>query len=579
MTYSLGIDIGTTFTAAAVQRAGVASIVQLGVNRAAVPSVVVFRGDDTVLTGDAAERRSRTEPDRVAREFKRRFGDQTPMFIGGSPRSPEMITSRLLRDVVDTVAEREGGPPNDGLAITHPAAWGEYKLGVLEQAIRIAGLTDVTMLAEPIAAAVHYASLERVPDGSILGVYDLGGGTFDAAVVVKRGELFEILGQPEGIERLGGVDFDSAVLEHVRRQLGGDLDELDPTGTEALRLRQECITAKEALSTDSDVSISVLIKGEEHTTRLTRAEFEDAIRPLLTTSVEAMSRALGSASVAPDQLHSLLLVGGGSRIPLVAEMLINEFGRPVAVDTHPKHSIALGAARFVAAETSGRAVPPVAAVTEPTPPTVAAPIAAATIAAPVAAAPGGDRSPSAPKRRPRSVVAWWAAAAVVVAIAAAVGFAVINSNGDGVGEAESTVADTVTTTATVPPTTATTVAPPTTSLTVVPPVGDLGLAVPITEPPCDEQAITILFSAIDPARYVEDVSAKLAEFPGSNYLRTASTCPSLRPDINGNDIYIVYFGPFDTDQAACDARLNGPSDAYVKPLSLVQPVSYEIPCP
>lgn len=577
MSYSLGIDIGTTFTAAAVQRDGVASIVQLGVNRAAVPSVVVFRGDDTILTGDAAERRSRTEPDRVAREFKRRFGDQTPMFIGGSPRSPEMITSRLLRDVVDTVSEREGGPPTDGLAITHPAAWGEYKLGVLEQAIRIAGLTDATLLAEPIAAAVHYASLERVPDGSILGVYDLGGGTFDAAVVVKQGERFEILGKPEGIDRLGGVDFDAAVLQHVRVQIGDELDELEPTGTEALRLREECITAKEALSTDTDVSISVLLKGGERTTRLTRAEFEDSIRPPLTTSIGAMSRAIESASLTPGQLHSLLLVGGGSRIPLVAEMLNNEFGRPVAVDTHPKHSIALGAARFVAAQSAGAAaaVPvvaesPTAPVTTPLPVTV--PPAAA-----VTSQVGAQRPASTPRRS--SMAMWWVAAAVIVVIAGVAAF-VINSGGDGETSPSTTPATSAApaTTTTTTPTTTTTL-PGELGLTVA------GLAVPITQPPCDDSAITILFSAINPAVYAEEIGAKLAEYPGSSYLRTASTCPSLRPQLEGNDIYVVYFGPFADDELACDMRGAGPIDAagvfesYVKPLSLDAPESFQVSCP
>jgi len=556
LSYALGLDVGTTFTAAAVDRDGVTSIVQLGTNRAAVPSVVVFRGDDTVLTGDAAERRSRTEPDRVAREFKRRFGDATPVFVGGSPRSPELITSRLLRDVVDTVSEREGGPPTDGIVVTHPASWGEYKLGVLRQAVRLAGLTEVTFLAEPIAAAVHYSSLERVPDGAVLAVYDLGGGTFDAAIVEKRGDRFEILGQPEGIERLGGIDFDAAVLEHVRVALGDAIDELDPTGTEALRLREECITAKEALSTDTDVSISVLAGGVEHQTRLTRAEFEEMIRPVLTSTVDAMRRALESASVTPDRLDSILLVGGGSRIPLVAELITNEFGRPVAVDAHPKHSIALGAARFGAG--SSRRVP-VAPVPE---------------------------APSAPVPTPRASTSsrrWWIATVAVVAVTAVAAFAWARSESTGPDE----VATSVATEPTAAPTTAPTVTdPPPTNAPTTPPTtqpvifdGDLGLATPMTRPECDDQNITVLFSAIDPLSYAEQIEAKLAEFEGSSYLRTAITCPSLRAQfVDGSDIYVVYFGPFESEDEACAAKFFGPADAYVKKLSLTTPVEFEVSC-
>lgn len=552
MSYALGLDIGTTFTAAAVDRDGVTSIVQLGTNRAAVPSVVVFRGDDTVLTGDAAERRSRTEPDRVAREFKRRFGDATPVFIGGTPRSPELITSRLLRDVVDTVSEREGGPPADGIVVTHPASWGEYKLGVLRQAVRLAGLTDVTFLAEPIAAAVHYSSLERVPDGAVLAVYDLGGGTFDAAIVEKRGDRFEILGQPEGIERLGGIDFDAAVLEHVRVALGDAIDQLDPTGTEALRLREECITAKEALSTDTDVSISVLAGGVEHQTRLTRAEFEEMIRPVLTSTVDAMRRALESASVTADRLDAILLVGGGSRIPIVAEMITNEFGRPVAVDAHPKHSIALGAARF-GAGTSPRV--------------------------PVAPVPAASPAPPPTSRTSTSSRRWWIAATAVVAVAAVAAFAWARNESTGSDAvatslaAESTVAPTTAPPATDPP--------PTNAPTTQPVIyeGDLGLATPMTRPDCDDQNITVLFSAIDPASYAEQVAAKLAEFEGSSYLRTAITCPSLRAQfVDGSDIYVVYFGPFESETEACGAKLFGPPDAYVKKLSLTTPVEFEVSC-
>lgn len=598
MGYALGIDVGTTFTAAAVYRDSGPSIVQLGTHRAEIPSVVVFRGDDTVLTGDAAERRSRTEPDRVAREFKRRFGDETPMFIGGSPRSPEMITSRLLRDVVDSVIEREGGPPTEGIAVTHPASWSEYKRNVLEQAVRMAGLSNVTLLAEPIAAAVHYASLERVPDDALIAVYDLGGGTFDAAVVAKRGERFELGGEPEGIERLGGVDFDAAVLEHVRTQLGDALDDLDLTGTEAVRLRADCIEAKEALSTDTDVTVTALTAGREVSARLTRGEFEEMIRPVLDTSIEALRRALASAGARPADLHAVLLVGGSSRIPLVAELVGNAFGRPVAVDVHPKHSIALGAARYVAHAQAGAPVPtpPPTSMVPPPPP---------------ASGRSGGRG-----KLIAAVAAVLALLGVGVVAAASLG-----SGGDGTATGSDTrsVTEPAPTTAqpttvappapttTITPTTAapTTAAAPTTTVvattqpqpapqavpaTQPPPAtpapavsttvpGDLGLAVAMRRPECDGQAITIVSSAIDPAQYVAEVREKLDAYPGSAYLKTSETCPSLRAEMpDGSDIYVVYFGPFVDVSTACAARTAGPRDAYVKILTFDLPFDHEVSC-
>jgi molecular chaperone DnaK len=346
--YALGIDLGTTYTAAATWRNGHAETQSLGSRSAAIPSVVLLREDETFVTGETANRRGLTEPHRVAREFKRRLGDTTPIMLGGVPYSAEALMARLLRTVVDEVGRREGGPPK-AITVSHPANWGPYKTDLLLQAVRIAGLEEpVSFTTEPEAAAVFYSQQQRIEPGAIVAVYDLGGGTFDAAVLRKKPVGFEILGKPEGIERLGGIDFDAAVFSHVAKALGGKLEELDeddPAVISAVaRLRDEVVEAKEALSSDTDVSIPVLLPNISTEVRLTRAELEAMVRPALSDSIEAMKRALRSANVTPDQLHSVLLVGGSSRMPLVAQLVGAELGRPVAVDAHPKHAVALGAA-------------------------------------------------------------------------------------------------------------------------------------------------------------------------------------------------------------------------------------------
>lgn len=355
MSYHLGIDLGTTYTAAAVNRDGTVSIVNLGNRAPVVPSVVLLRDDEEVLTGEAAARRAVTEPQRVAREFKRRIGDPTPIIVGGVPYSADALMAKLLRWVVDKVTELEGGPPAS-IAISHPANWGSYKQDLLQQAIARADLDGVVTITEPEAAAIHYASQERVEPGAVVATYDLGGGTFDAAVLRKTETGWEVLGDPQGIERLGGVDFDEAVFQHVVAATDGVVTELDPDDPTALaavaRLRQECVEAKEALSSDTDVSIPVLLPNLQTEVRLTRAELEQMMRPALTDTITTMARALRSAGVEPDQVDAILLVGGSSRIPLVAQMVGAELGRPVAVDAHPKHGIALGAA-LVAAQRAG----------------------------------------------------------------------------------------------------------------------------------------------------------------------------------------------------------------------------------
>ena len=347
MAYQLGIDYGTTYTAAAVHRDGQVDVQTLGNRAAAVPTVIFLRADETILVGDPANRRGISDPSRVAREFKRRLGDPTPLMLGGTPYSAEALTAKLLRWVVDAVTERQGGPP-DKIALSHPANWGPYKQDLLTQAVRLADLPPVVMLTEPQAAAISYASTERVEPGTVVAVYDLGGGTFDAAVLRKTADGFTHLGTPEGIERLGGIDFDEAVYNHILRATGDAVGALDPTDPSTLsavaRLRSEAVDAKEALSGDSDTSIPVLLPNVQTEVRLTRAEFEAMIRPTLADTLGALRRTLRSADLTPEDVHVVLLVGGSSRIPMVAQLVSAELNRPVAVDVHPKHAIATGAA-------------------------------------------------------------------------------------------------------------------------------------------------------------------------------------------------------------------------------------------
>jgi actin-like ATPase involved in cell morphogenesis len=366
MGYQLGIDLGTTYTSAAVCRSDdrrwvEPEVVTLGTRGATIPSVLFLAPDGSVVVGDAAERRALTDPDRVVREFKRRIGDSTPIVVAGRSWAPEELSARLVRWVVDRVAEREGGPATR-IAVTHPASWGPHKRDLLATALSAQGVS-VTFLAEPQAAALHYSAAERVEPGSTIAVYDLGGGTFDAAVVRKAdpsraisgassgAASFGLLGRPEGLERLGGIDFDEAVFEHVRDGLPdvfAGLDATDPAVLSAVsRVRRDCTEAKEALSSDTEVSIPVLLPGSRGSVRLHRSEFEALIRPQVEETVAALRTAVTSAGLTPDQLTAVLLVGGSSRIPLVAQLVSEQLGRPVAVDTDPKNSIAKGAALAV----------------------------------------------------------------------------------------------------------------------------------------------------------------------------------------------------------------------------------------
>jgi molecular chaperone DnaK len=376
MAYSLGVDLGTTYSAAAIARADRLEIFQLGERAATIPSIVLLRADGEVLTGEAAERRALAEPTRTGREFKRRLGDPTPIILGGTPYGAEALLAHLLRSIVDRVSQQLGERPA-AIALCHPAAYGAYKLDLLQQAVRQADIGDVTLLTEPEAAALDYARQERVPSGTVIAIYDFGGGTFDATILRKTDAGFEALGQPEGLERLGGIDFDEALFRRaldVVTASGVAVDANDPATMAAIaRLRDECRRAKEALSSDTDATIPIFLPGIQTEMRLTRAEFEDMIRPRIHETIAALGRATRSAGLEFGAIDRILLVGGSSRIPLVAEMVRDATGRPVAVDAHPKHTMAMGAA-YVAeqqrvatasAAAAAAAVSPAAVVEEP----------------------------------------------------------------------------------------------------------------------------------------------------------------------------------------------------------------------
>jgi molecular chaperone DnaK len=362
--YRMGVDLGTTYTAAALNVDGRVEMLSLGNRATQVASVLYLKEDGTVLVGETAEYRGAADPTRLTREFKRRIGGVVPIIIGGSPYSPQSLLARVLSWTVEAATQQQGGPPEQ-VCVTYPANWGPFKQEILEQVLKLAGLKGATTCTEPEAAAIAYASRDRVPAGAKLAVYDLGGGTFDAAVLVREGPGFRLVGTPDGVEHLGGIDFDAAICQHVLDQLGPavqQLDESDPATLLGLhRLRRDCVTAKETLSSDDDTVIPVALPGIAAAVPITRAEFEEMVRPAIGETVSAMQRALGSAGVTPDELHAIVMVGGSSRIPLVGRELTAAFGRPLALDNHPKHDVAIGAAIRAAGEPAGAAGIPAAA--------------------------------------------------------------------------------------------------------------------------------------------------------------------------------------------------------------------------
>lgn len=361
--YFLAIDVGTSRTAAATARSApdgalLAASLPLGRN-ADSTSTTVFVADSGLLFGDAAERRGTAQPERLVREFKRRIGDDVPIVAGDRRFSPQDLYALVVGWVIGTAVEREGQHPA-GIAVSVPVTWGDYRTQLVRDAIGRLGWSDVQVITEPEAAARHYEATHPLDSGRALAVYDFGGGTFDTVILQKMPDgNVDFVGSPIGIPDLGGADFDDIVLRHTVRAAGIPASALAGVESDAgLRmalasLRRECVEAKESLSFDGEAVVPVLIGDGHGAVRLTRAEFEDMIEPEIERTVEVLEIALEQSGLSADDLDAILLTGGTSRIPRVAQLLSERFDRPIAIDADPKAIIALGAARTAAGGAEG----------------------------------------------------------------------------------------------------------------------------------------------------------------------------------------------------------------------------------
>jgi molecular chaperone DnaK (HSP70) len=382
MTWALGIDLGTTYSTAAVLASGRLEMIGLGAHSIAIPSAV-YQGDDVTVVGEAAVAQGDVRPARLAVEFKRQFGESMPILVGERFITADELQGILGVWVFNRACEREGGTPSE-VVFTFPAFWGAFRRDSFLSLTRgvVKDTAPVSVVTEPEAAAAYYASRESVPVGAVVGVYDFGGGTFDASVLRRTEDGFEVLGRPAGDDHLGGIDLDTVLLRHVVQQAGLDEDEIDSADVRRVRqimtLRHDVTLAKELLSEQPTTDIDVAVNGTVTSIRLSRRELEALAEPIVRRTLDVFEEALAFASVAPNDLHSILLVGGASRMPRVAEAAGERWSIPIALDSHPKFAVSLGAAVWTLARQKNQVVRVSSPPPEPTapPPAEAAEMAA-----------------------------------------------------------------------------------------------------------------------------------------------------------------------------------------------------------
>ncbi|MBV9594896.1 MAG: Hsp70 family protein, partial [Actinobacteria bacterium] len=227
---------------------------------------------------------------------------------------------------------------------------GQTKLDKLREAAVAAGFAHADLMPEPVGAAVYFAD-EQLGHGRQVAVYDLGGGTFDTAVLLRTSEGFDVVGRPGGREDLGGEDFDDRMYRYLAAQLDADQRQTLTAADADLRwqrahhdFRREVRRAKERLSKYPDATVRSPVPGTPDL-RVSRTEFESLIRDDVLATIDELERTISAAGQSADALAAIYLAGGSSRIPLVTTLLEDRFGRPPSVLGDPKAVIALGAAR------------------------------------------------------------------------------------------------------------------------------------------------------------------------------------------------------------------------------------------
>ncbi len=349
--WQMGIDFGTSYTVAAVARGGEVEVVDVESNgRARIPSAVFLTEDGDILVGTAAQHQAVFAPERYEPTPKRSFGEGS-IFLGDRLVTVAEITAAVLRRVFVEACRQQGETMPDTVRVTHPAEWAETRRALLREATVAAGIPDAVLVPEPVAAAMRIARVTE--PGDHIGVYDFGGGTFDAAVLVRTDDGFVAAGPPGGRDPLGGEDIDRRIIDH----LGTSLQQEDaehwaalttPADARARRdaaaFRAEVQQAKETLS--EVLACQLWVPRFDRELQLTRHELDQLIKAEIDATVGVMGEVIAAAQRTPDDLRGLYLVGGSSRIPLVAETLWRELGVRPAVQDNPKSVVAMGAASW-----------------------------------------------------------------------------------------------------------------------------------------------------------------------------------------------------------------------------------------
>ena len=348
----IGIDLGTSNSAASVLEAGRAKIIPSAEGASlygkAFPSVVGFQKDGSVLVGEPAKRQAVSNPKGTVMGAKRKMGTNFKYKINNKDYTPQQISALVLQKI-KTDAEAFLGEKVEKTVITVPAYFDDNQRQATKDAGKIAGLDVIRIVNEPTAAALAYGIDKGDKQQTIL-VFDFGGGTLDVTIMEFGDGVFEVK-STSGDTQLGGTDMDNALIQHIVKKFKDETGvELEDDDTAMQRVREAAEKAKIELSTtmQTDINlpfISATDKGPKHLTmKLTRSQVEKLVDSIVKKCSKSVDTALEDAKMSAKDITKVILVGGPTRMPIVQKYVEGMFGKKVERSIDPMECVAIGAA-------------------------------------------------------------------------------------------------------------------------------------------------------------------------------------------------------------------------------------------
>ena len=365
----IGMDLGTTNSCVAIMEGGEPVVIPNAEGGRTTPSIVAFKKDERIV-GQPAKNQMITNPEGTIYSVKRFIGhryseltdelkrvpykivpqgDDVRIEVDGKKYSTQEISAFILQKMKKTAEDYLGEPVTEAV-ITVPAYFNDAQRQATKDAGKIAGLDVKRIINEPTAASLAFGFNKDSKKEKVIAVYDLGGGTFDISILELGDGVFEVK-STNGDTHLGGDDFDNRIVEWLEKEFKADQGiDLSKDRMALQRLREAAEKAKIELSSRAETEINLPFitadaNGPKHLQKtLTRAKFEQMTDDLFERTKEPCRKALKDAGLEPNQIDEILLVGGSTRMPKVAQIIKEIFGKEGSKGVNPDEAVAVGAA-------------------------------------------------------------------------------------------------------------------------------------------------------------------------------------------------------------------------------------------